>query len=85
MRFHYIQLNGKRINNQLKYLKIVIHFSDYLFAGCAFVKFGSQQEAQSAITNLHGSQTMPVSAVYQCTNLNTIMVDWTKTMHYNSH
>jgi len=31
------------------------------FAGCAFVKFGSQQEAQSAITNLHGSQTMPVS------------------------
>nr|XP_044249801.1 CUGBP Elav-like family member 4 isoform X5 [Drosophila takahashii] len=28
--------------------------------GCAFVKFGSQQEAQSAITNLHGSQTMPV-------------------------
>ncbi|XP_034107295.1 CUGBP Elav-like family member 4 isoform X2 [Drosophila albomicans] len=27
--------------------------------GCAFVKFGSQQEAQSAITNLHGSQTMP--------------------------
>ncbi|XP_067642652.1 CUGBP Elav-like family member 4 isoform X3 [Eurosta solidaginis] len=30
--------------------------------GCAFVKFSSQQEAQSAITNLHGSQTMPVSA-----------------------
>ncbi|XP_050742614.1 CUGBP Elav-like family member 4 isoform X26 [Drosophila biarmipes] len=28
-------------------------------SGCAFVKFGSQQEAQSAITNLHGSQTMP--------------------------
>ncbi|XP_073836183.1 CUGBP Elav-like family member bruno 3 isoform X5 [Musca autumnalis] len=27
--------------------------------GCAFVKFSSQQEAQSAITNLHGSQTMP--------------------------
>ncbi|XP_034484020.1 CUGBP Elav-like family member 4 isoform X8 [Drosophila innubila] len=27
--------------------------------GCAFVKFGSQQEAQSAISNLHGSQTMP--------------------------
>ncbi|KRF84983.1 bruno-3, isoform J [Drosophila virilis] len=29
--------------------------------GCAFVKFGSQQEAQSAITNLHGSQTMPAN------------------------
>uniref|UniRef100_A0A1I8MUE0 Uncharacterized protein n=1 Tax=Musca domestica TaxID=7370 RepID=A0A1I8MUE0_MUSDO len=30
--------------------------------GCAFVKFSSQQEAQSAITNLHGSQTMPSPA-----------------------
>ncbi|EDW33545.1 GL21647 [Drosophila persimilis] len=28
--------------------------------GCAFVKFGTQQEAQSAIANLHGSQTMPI-------------------------
>ncbi|GAA48557.1 CUG-BP- and ETR3-like factor [Clonorchis sinensis] len=27
--------------------------------GCAFVKFSSQQEAQSAILALHGSQTMP--------------------------
>ncbi|XP_055854688.1 CUGBP Elav-like family member 4 isoform X6 [Episyrphus balteatus] len=27
--------------------------------GCAFVKFSSHQEAQTAITNLHGSQTMP--------------------------
>ncbi|XP_055702701.1 CUGBP Elav-like family member 4 isoform X13 [Phlebotomus papatasi] len=27
--------------------------------GCAFVKFSSHQEAQAAITNLHGSQTMP--------------------------
>ncbi|GAB0095076.1 hypothetical protein DMENIID0001_104090 [Sergentomyia squamirostris] len=26
---------------------------------CAFVKFSSHQEAQNAITNLHGSQTMP--------------------------
>ena len=32
-----------------------------LFPGCAFVKFGSHQEAQTAITSLHGSQTMPVS------------------------
>ncbi|CAH2107966.1 unnamed protein product [Euphydryas editha] len=28
---------------------------------CAFVKFSSHQEAQAAITSLHGSQTMPVS------------------------
>ncbi|XP_072484057.1 CUGBP Elav-like family member 6 isoform X6 [Notamacropus eugenii] len=27
--------------------------------GCAFVKFGSQAEAQAAINSLHGSQTMP--------------------------
>ncbi|XP_022237998.1 CUGBP Elav-like family member 4 isoform X3 [Limulus polyphemus] len=27
--------------------------------GCAFVKFGSHSEAQSAISGLHGSQTMP--------------------------
>ncbi|CAD7081727.1 unnamed protein product [Hermetia illucens] len=27
--------------------------------GCAFVKFSSHQEAQSAISSLHGSQTMP--------------------------
>uniref|UniRef100_A0A182M4I7 RRM domain-containing protein n=1 Tax=Anopheles culicifacies TaxID=139723 RepID=A0A182M4I7_9DIPT len=26
---------------------------------CAFVKFTSHQEAQAAITSLHGSQTMP--------------------------
>ncbi|KAA3681433.1 CUG-BP- and ETR3-like factor, partial [Paragonimus westermani] len=28
-------------------------------SGCAFVKFSTQQEAQSAILALHGSQTMP--------------------------
>ncbi|XP_026470083.1 CUGBP Elav-like family member 4 isoform X2 [Ctenocephalides felis] len=27
--------------------------------GCAFVKFSSHQEAQAAISSLHGSQTMP--------------------------
>ncbi|XP_026315765.1 CUGBP Elav-like family member 4 isoform X6 [Hyposmocoma kahamanoa] len=27
--------------------------------GCAFVKYSSHQEAQAAITSLHGSQTMP--------------------------
>lgn len=31
-------------------------------SGCAFVKYGSHAEAQAAITSLHGSQTMPVSA-----------------------
>lgn len=33
------------------------------FTGCAFVKFSSQQEAQVAITSLHGSQTMPVNVI----------------------
>lgn len=33
----------------------------FYFAGCAFVKFSSHQEAQAAINSLHGSQTMPVS------------------------
>ena len=31
------------------------------FVGCAFVKLGSAEAAHSAINNLHGSQTMPVS------------------------
>ncbi|CAG9578123.1 unnamed protein product [Danaus chrysippus] len=31
----------------------------YRYLGCAFVKFSSHQEAQAAITSLHGSQTMP--------------------------
>ncbi|XP_025832907.1 CUGBP Elav-like family member 4 [Agrilus planipennis] len=31
--------------------------------GCAFVKFSSHQEAQAAINNLHGSQTMPLSLI----------------------
>ncbi len=30
--------------------------------GCAFVKYSSHAEAQAAISALHGSQTMPVSA-----------------------
>jgi len=33
----------------------------FLISGCAFVKYSSHQEAQAAITGLHGSQTMPVS------------------------
>ncbi|XP_070184660.1 CUGBP Elav-like family member 4 isoform X9 [Littorina saxatilis] len=32
--------------------------------GCAFVKFASHSEAQSAINALHGSQTMPVSIAH---------------------
>uniref|UniRef100_A0A3B3QVI8 RRM domain-containing protein n=1 Tax=Paramormyrops kingsleyae TaxID=1676925 RepID=A0A3B3QVI8_9TELE len=33
--------------------------------GCAFVKFSTHAEAQSAIGALHGSQTMPVSTSTQ--------------------
>lgn len=33
----------------------------FLPLGCAFVKFSTHTEAQSAISALHGSQTMPVS------------------------
>jgi len=35
-----------------------------VMTGCAFVKFSSTSDAQSAIDGLHGSQTMPVSFVY---------------------
>ena len=35
--------------------------NDLCLTGCAFVKFSSHTEAQSAINALHGSQTMPVS------------------------
>ncbi len=43
----------KRVSNSCFY-------SPFL-PGCAFVKLSSQQEAQTAIDALHGSQTMPVS------------------------
>lgn len=33
-----------------------------LSSGCAFVKYSTHAEAQAAISALHGSQTMPVSA-----------------------
>ena len=33
-----------------------------VLTGCAFVKFSSYADAQTAISALHGSQTMPVSA-----------------------
>lgn len=29
--------------------------------GCAFIKFSTRQQAQSAINKMHGSQVMPVS------------------------
>ena len=41
-----------------------LHLICRLSAGCAFVKFSSQHEAQTAIERLHGSQTMPVSTIY---------------------
>lgn len=34
----------------------------FLPVGCAFVKYSTHAEAQAAISALHGSQTMPVSA-----------------------
>lgn len=36
----------------------------FAFAGCAFVKFSTHAEAQTAINGLHGSQTMPVSIFF---------------------
>ena len=33
--------------------------------GCAFVKFGSRQEAQAAINKMHGSQIMMVRVKYR--------------------
>ena len=49
-------------------------FSSSVIAGCAFVKFSSHQEAQAAITSLHGSQTMPVSEVNKFYNLNFVVL-----------
>ena len=43
-------------------LKIKILVDLIVFSiGCAFVKFSTHAEAQTAINSLHGSQTMPVS------------------------
>lgn len=41
--------------------KVFVYLCVCLFSGCAFVKFSTHAEAQSAISALHGSQTMPVS------------------------
>lgn len=43
-----------------------------LYAGCAFVKFSTHTEAQSAIGALHGSQTMPVSTASHLACNNTL-------------
>lgn len=48
----------------------VQHFS-VVISGCAFVKLSSHQEAVTAITSLHGSQTMPVSVFVCSTHLCT--------------
>lgn len=47
------------LSTQIHFLFFVFYF---IVSGCAFVKFSSHQEAQAAITSLHGSQTMPVSS-----------------------
>jgi len=36
-------------------------------AGCAFVKYQSNAEAQAAISALHGSRTLPVSVSFTIT------------------
>lgn len=39
----------------------------FCVAGCAFVKYQSNAEAQAAISALHGSRTLPVSVSFTVT------------------
>lgn len=48
----------------------------FLPLGCAFVKFSTHTEAQSAISALHGSQTMPVSMQHPPHVQNTQTCRW---------
>ena len=41
--------------------RLTDHIMSFCPTGCAFVKFSTHAEAQTAINSLHGSQTMPVS------------------------
>jgi len=40
----------------------------FVMTGCAFVKYSSINDAQSAIDGLHGSQTMPVCLTFVTEN-----------------
>ena len=42
-------------------------------SGCAFVKFSTHGEAQSAINSLHGSQTMPVSVHHSFSRIQSLL------------
>ena len=50
-----------------KLLCVICVYFLYMCIGCAFVKFGTHQEAAAAINSLHGSQTMPVCLAQQTT------------------
>lgn len=54
-----LELRSYAIHNS--YTNWILFCLCFIISGCAFVKFSSHQEAQAAITSLHGSQTMPVS------------------------
>ncbi|XP_041748319.1 CUGBP Elav-like family member 4 isoform X7 [Coregonus clupeaformis] len=47
--------------------------------GCAFVKYSSHTEAQAAISALHGSQTMPVSSVFNMGASSSLVVKFADT------
>ncbi|XP_014023377.1 CUGBP Elav-like family member 4 isoform X3 [Salmo salar] len=47
--------------------------------GCAFVKYSSHAEAQAAISALHGSQTMPVSSVFNMGASSSLVVKFADT------
>lgn len=51
------------LNLHAKHFTLTLDFLLFSVSGCAFVKFTSHHEAQSAITSLHGSRTMPVSVM----------------------
>ncbi|KAL0978180.1 hypothetical protein UPYG_G00167100 [Umbra pygmaea] len=47
--------------------------------GCAFVKYSSHAEAQAAISSLHGSQTMPVSSLFNMGASSSLVVKFADT------
>jgi len=55
----------------------------WFVTGCAFVKFSSTNDAQSAIDSLHGSQTMPVRLNWILKYLYTCHILWSETFVNN--
>lgn len=74
-----VKYNSTSFTNIPRLLKLHhwLHYTIYMslclcvhllsLPGCAFVKFSTHTEAQSAISALHGSQTMPVSTALSLT------------------